>query len=87
LTADTRRDANDRAFDIHVSYKYVRYSEGNDSMVFDREPSFGSLPSILWIPSRERWAMSAPEWAKTRRDEIVARLKAAAPADTYSQCD
>jgi hypothetical protein len=79
--------SDDRPFDIHVGYKSVRYSEAAGEMLFSREPSFKSLPSILWLPSPERWAISAPEWAKGRRDEIIARLKAATPADQYSQTD
>jgi hypothetical protein len=75
-------------FDIHVSYKSVRYSEGDLSLSFDREPSFGSLPAIIWIPSPERWAVSTPPWARDRRDEIVARLRVGTPAsDTFSNCD
>jgi hypothetical protein len=70
-----------REYDVHVSFKYIRYGEGDQSLVIDREPSGTAAEgAIVWVPSRDRWAASVEPWARDRRDEILERIRTHAPA-------
>lgn len=67
-------------YDVHVSFKYIRYSEGDRHIVIDREPSGDdATPAIVWFPSPKRWRESVSDWARERRGEILARIRAHAP--------
>jgi len=67
-------------YDVHVSFKYIRYSEGERHIEFDREPSGdAATPAIIWFPSPKRWREEVPDWAQERRKEILARLRAHVP--------
>lgn len=69
-------------YDVHVSFKYVRYSEDERHLVFDREPGAdAATPAIIWFPSPKRWRETMPPWAQERRGEILARIQASAAGD------
>ena len=67
-------------YDVHVSFKYIQYSEGERHLKFDREPGGDAdPPAIIWFPSPKRWRETMPDWAQERRREILARIRAHAP--------
>jgi len=61
-------------YHVDVAFKHLRYSEGDHSLDFDREPGGGASPGIVWVPSPKQWLEIMPEWAKGRRTEILTRL-------------
>ena len=61
-------------YDLLISFRYIKYLEGKDSIEFQIEPEL-KRPSIVHVPSPQRWIMELPEWAKNRRDEILDRVK------------
>ena len=64
----------DDKYDVLISLRYIIYSEGKDAMEFQVDPGL-KHPTIIHIPSEERWKKESPEWARNRRDEILDRLK------------
>lgn len=58
---------------VHISYKYLRYSEGDNSLELDIEP-LKSGSSIIYIPKKEKWNELFGEWAIYRRKEILANI-------------
>jgi hypothetical protein len=73
--------------DVHVSFKYVRYSEGTDSINFDRDAG-GEAPPTVWVPSRTRWETEVPSWAAGRRNVILDRLlRSLPPTDVVQEFD
>jgi len=61
-------------YDVDLAFKYLRYSEGDQALDFDREPGGNATPAIVWVPSPKRWREIMPDWAKGRRTEILTRL-------------
>jgi ribose 5-phosphate isomerase B len=61
-------------YDLLISFRYIKYMEGKNSIEFQVEPEL-KRPSIVHIPSVQRWIAELPEWAKNRRDEILDRVK------------
>ena len=61
-------------YDLLISFRYIKYMEGKDSIEFQVDPGL-KRPSVVYIPTHERWNSELPEWAKNRRDEIIARVK------------
>ncbi|MBK8652097.1 MAG: hypothetical protein IPN23_10390 [Elusimicrobia bacterium] len=61
-------------FGVHISFHYIRYLEGGEKIDFEVEP-MNQSPSVISIPSAERWKAEMPDWAKDRRDVILKRLK------------
>jgi hypothetical protein len=77
-------------YDVHVSFKYIRYSEGERHLGFDREPSGdAATPAIVWFPSPKRWRETIPDWAHPPDDAktaaITATLTGGQPNTTSSQ--
>ena len=68
----------DPAYRIHASWRFIRYEEGADSLVLTVEPIMGlsETEAIIYVPTAERWKREMPEWARERREEILARIKA-----------
>lgn len=71
----------DDTFTIERQFKYVRYSEGDRSLEFDREPSATGEPTLVWFPSPKLWRETMPVWAHARRRQILSRVRAAVPED------
>jgi ribose 5-phosphate isomerase B len=68
------RSASRDDFDVTISFGYILYWEGKDSVEFKVDPGL-KHPSVINIPSDTRWKEEMPEWCRDRREEIVERLK------------
>ena len=44
-------------------------------MMLDGEMLTGRAHHVIYFASPEQWQREAPEWARERRDEIIARIK------------
>ncbi|MBW1722817.1 MAG: ribose 5-phosphate isomerase B [Deltaproteobacteria bacterium] len=61
-------------YDVMIAFRYLKYFEGDQSLEFRLDPNL-KTPSVIHVPSEERWKKELPEWARDRRDEILERLK------------
>ena len=61
-------------YDLLITFRYIKYMEGKDFIEFQVDPGL-KRPSIVHIPSPERWNSELPEWTRNRRDEILERVK------------
>ena len=61
--------------DVVISFGYILYAEGRRTIELTVEPGL-KHPTIIHVPSAERWDEVMPEWARGRRDEIMARIRA-----------
>lgn len=61
-------------FDLLVSFRFVKYMEGDHSLEFQVDPGL-KKPSIIHVPSSEHWNSEVPRWAWNRRDEILDRIR------------
>lgn len=57
-----------------IAFRYIQYIEGKESIEFQADPGL-KTPTVIYVPSPERWNSEIPEWAKHRRDEILARIQ------------
>lgn len=64
-------------FTVHISFRYIRYIEGQDSIDLALDPSAGNDPSIVYVPTAQAWHHKMPTWARTRRDELLSRITTA----------
>lgn len=60
--------------DVLIAFRYIKYMEGDHSLEFRIDPNL-KAPSMIHIPSAERWRSDLPDWARDRRDEILERIK------------
>lgn len=60
--------------DVLIAFRYIKYLEGNNTLEFKVDPGLKN-PTVIHVPSRERWKSEIPTWAKDRREEIINRLK------------
>ena len=60
-------------FIVHISYKYIRYTEYTHTIELDVEPSKDKL--FVYIPTEKSWNNSFGEWASGRRNIILERIK------------
>lgn len=67
-----RQDAE--KYDLLIAFRYIKYIEGKDSIEFQVDPGL-KTPTVIHIPSPERWRSEVPDWARDRRDEILGRIK------------
>lgn len=67
-----RQDAE--KYDLLIAFRYIKYIEGKDSIEFQVDPGL-KTSSVIHIPSQARWNSEVPEWARSRRDEILDRIK------------
>jgi len=67
-------EGNATDFDVLVSFGYIVYSEGKRSFELTVEPGL-KHPTIIHVPSPSRWEQEMPEWARGRREEILARIR------------
>jgi ribose 5-phosphate isomerase B len=63
-----------KEWDILIAFRFIKYIEGEKSLEFNVDPGLKS-PTIIHVPSPEKWEEEMPEWAKGRRDEILGRVK------------
>lgn len=81
VTDETSRPAGDEAdrqdtenYDLLIAFRYIKYIEGKESIEFQADPGL-KTPTVIHVPSPERWNSEIPEWAGNRRDEILDRIK------------
>ena len=60
--------------DVLVSFGYILYSEGARSIELTVEPGL-KHPTIIRVPSADRWDEEMPAWAHGRREEILSRIR------------
>ena len=60
-------------FTVLISFGYILYSEGKKSIELKVEPGLKG-PTLIHIPSSEKWDNNMPEWAHRRREHIVDRI-------------
>ncbi len=61
-------------YDLLIAFRYIKYMEGKNSIEFQVDPGL-KTPSVVHIPSPDRWNSELPEWARNRRDDILDRVK------------
>jgi ribose 5-phosphate isomerase B len=61
-------------YDLLIAFRYIKYIEGKDSIEFQVDPGL-KTPSVIHVPSQDRWNSEIPEWARNRRAEIIDRVK------------
>jgi ribose 5-phosphate isomerase B len=61
-------------YDVFIAFRYIKYMEGKESILFEVEPGL-KVPTLIKIPSPERWDSVMPSWSKGRREEILARVR------------
>jgi hypothetical protein len=61
---------------VEVKFRVIRYWESSedDPIELGWEPIIGDRP-VAYLPSHRRWQAEMPEWARNRRDEIMAEVK------------
>lgn len=68
------KKASSDKYDLLITFRYIKYMEGKDFIEFQVDPGL-KRPSVVYIPSQERWNSELPGWSKNRRDEIIDRVK------------
>jgi hypothetical protein len=58
-----------------MNWQSIVYREGSRGISLEIEPMF-EVADIVYVPDAATWSRTAPPWASSRRDEILARLKA-----------
>jgi len=74
VSGDGPKKPESEQYDLLIAFRYIKYMEGKKSIEFQVDPGL-KTSSIMYIPSPERWDADYPEWARNRRDEILARIK------------
>ena len=62
------------AYDVLIAFRYMKYFEGKNELELQIDPGL-KKPSVIHVPSPERWRSEMPAWARDRRDVILERLK------------
>lgn len=60
-------------FDVHISFKYIRYTEGTQIIELDVEPCIDK--TYIYIPTERAWNKIFGAWASGRRIIILERIK------------
>jgi ribose 5-phosphate isomerase B len=63
-----------KAYDVLIAFRYVKYFEGENDLELQIDPGL-KKPSVIHVPSPERWRSQMPAWARDRRELILERLK------------
>lgn len=82
-SAERSAKSKKEKFDVFITFRYLRYSEGKNSIEFETLPGLKE-PTVVNIPSPERWQSEIPEWARDRREEILGRIK---PKCEHLKCE
>src|SRR4029077_8792015 len=67
--------ANDPRWSVEMNWQSIVYREGSRGISMQIEPMFDAA-DIVYVPDAAAWSRTAPPWASSRRDEILARLNA-----------
>ena len=62
-------------YDVLIAFRFIKYIEGKNFLELRVDPGL-KTPTVIHVPSSERWKSEMPLWAKDRRDEIIGRVKA-----------
>jgi len=73
-SADGTERAAAEKYDLLIAFRYINYMEGWNRIEFQVDPGL-KTPSVIHIPSPDRWDSELPEWARGRRDGILARVR------------
>lgn len=68
------RKPGEEAFDLLIAFRYIKYMEGDMNLEFKVDPGL-KRPSVIYIPSPQRWNRDVPPWARDRREEILSRIR------------
>lgn len=71
------------AFDVLISFGYILYSEGKNALELKVKPGL-KHPTVINVPSPERWDEEVPSWARGRREEILERIR---PKCAHLDCE
>jgi hypothetical protein len=87
-----RRDAIKRGWHVgHAGRDQIYYEEFLDGKTrrieIDGEMLVGPVHHVIYFVSPERWQQRYPDWARDRRDEIIARVKSELAAPRYDYTD
>ena len=63
-----------KEWDILIAFRFIKYIEGDKFVEFNVDPGLKS-PTVIHVPSPERWEQEMPEWVRGRRDEILGKVK------------
>jgi len=66
--------APSNAYDVLIAFRYAKYFEGENDLEFQIDPGLKE-PSVMHVPSPERWRSEMPAWARDRREVILERLR------------
>ena len=80
---ETPRQQTTEQYDVLIAFRYIKYSEGKNSFELRVDPGL-KTPSIIHIPSPQRWNAELPQWAHNRREEILDRIK---PMCVHLNCE
>jgi len=67
--------ADDPRWSVEMNWQSIVYREGSRGIRIEIDPMF-EVADIVYVPDAAAWSRTAPPWASSRRDEILARLKA-----------
>ena len=65
-------------YEVKIAWKSLAYTEhGHDGaiVIYIDPPTRYGMPFAFYIPGESRWQEVMPEWAASRRAEIVGRIK------------
>jgi len=57
-----------------MRWQSILYREDDGGLQLEIEPMF-QVPDVVYVPSENQWAATAPAWARGRRLEILGKLK------------
>jgi ribose 5-phosphate isomerase B len=63
-----------KSYDLLIAFRYIKYIEGDHFLELKMDPGL-KRPSIVHVPSSERWQREMEDWARDRREEIIERIK------------
>jgi hypothetical protein len=61
---------------VRIGYRYIRYTEGGNSLELDVDPSPVG-PAVIYVPTSTTWARDASAWAAGRREDILGVIRLA----------
>ena len=60
--------------DALIAFRFIKYLEGRNTLEFQVDPGLKD-PTVIHVPSKDRWESEVANWAKHRREEILGFLK------------
>ncbi len=60
--------------DVLIAFRFIKYFEGRNALEFQVDPGIKD-PTVIHVPSKDRWESEVAPWAKHRREEILSLLK------------